>query len=101
MLPFPPRLFTRESTEGFAAQIKKRYGKSLIDFFRPASDGPRLSEYSLFGAYLDKINRHGYLMVDSDNVDSDIKIPDIPLKHYWSLGGVSPLIEEIKQVLED
>ena len=98
MLPFPPRLFTRESTEGFAAQIKKRYGKSIIDFFRPASDGLRLSEYSLFGAYLDKINRHGYLMVDSD---TGINLPDIPLKHYWSWGGSAPFIEDIEQALKD
>jgi len=99
-LPFPSRLFTRESTEGFAAQIKKRYGKSLVDFFRPSSDGPTLSEYSLFGAYLDKINRHGYLIVDSDLVDTGIILPDLPLKHYWSWGGLDPLFEDIEQMIQ-
>ena len=99
-LPFPSRLFTREATIGFAAEIKKRYGKSLIDFFRPSSDGPMLSEYSLFGAYLDKINRHGYLMVDSDIVDTGINLPDLPLKHYWSWGGLDPLFEDIHQVIQ-
>ena len=89
------RLFTREATIGFAAEIKKRYGKSLIDFFRPSSDGPILSEYSLFGAYLDKINRHGYFMVDTG-----INLPDLPLKQYWSWCGLDPLFEDIDQMIQ-
>ena len=99
-LPHPPRLFTRESTEGFAAQIKKRYGKSLINFFRPSSNGPTLSEYSLFGAYLDKINCYGYFMIDSDIVDTGINLPDLPLKQYWFWGGLDPLFEDIDQMIQ-
>jgi len=99
-LPHPPRLFTRESTEGFAAEIKKRYGKSLINFFRPFSNGPTLSEYSLFGAYLDKINCYGYFMIDSDIVDTGINLPDLPLKQYWCWGGLDPLFEDIDQMIQ-
>ena len=99
MLKYPdnPYLFTREATIGFAAQIRERYDLSIIDFFRPTSDGLRLSEFSLFGAYLDRVNRHGYIIVDFDTF---IGVPDIPLKQYWSWGGLDPLFEDIDQMIQ-
>ncbi len=96
-LPDNPYLFTREATIGFAAQIRERYDLSIIDFFRPTSDGLRLSEFSLFGAYLDRVNRHGYIIVDFDKF---IGVPDIPLKQYWSWGGLDPLFEDIDQMIQ-
>ena len=98
MLKYPdnPYLFTREATIGFASQIKQQFGLGIIDFFRPSPNGRILSEYSLFGAYLDKINRHGYLMIESNFKEKSL---DLPLKQYWSWGGLDPFFADIDLAL--
>jgi hypothetical protein len=78
----PGALLTRAATDGFGSYMKTEFGVGAREFFISKNHGIACSEFELFGAYLQYVDRHGYTFKEQGESIN-------PIRQFQSVNNLS------------
>jgi len=88
---------TRTALHQFTQFMRVRFGQYPDQFYIDLTHPRTISDYVLFGAYLDEIKHYEYIFLHPTEVNWKVA----PIKQFWSWGGVNDAVrEEIERLLK-